>query len=136
MPNSLPGRGTAYALSCTLALLSCTRPQAVVPAPKSPTATNPEALPAATEDETLLAVSKGLRSHRLLARPDQCYAYRFDPAPGQPAAVVDVQENHGHVECGGDPQTQPHLFTVRMDKTTHALSADVRSPGIFEPLQP
>ena len=88
------------------------------------------------EDQVLVSVSKALRQAHLLSRPDQCYAYRFDPAPGQTAYSVDVRENHSHRECGGDPQTQPHLFSVHVDKTSRALSEDAKSPGTFQPMPP
>ena len=104
------------------------------PAPSTPRSDAP--VDASVEDNTLLAVSKALRNARLLNRPDACYAYRFDSAPGRGAYVVDVMENHRHAECGGDPGTQPHLFTVHVDKTTRVISQDVHTPGDFQPLTP
>ncbi len=122
-----------------LFLVSCSKPEVPV-APTSaplPTASAGFRPPAEiSEDEALLEISGSLRRARLLRRPDTCYAFRYDPSPGQPAVIVEVRENHRSPECGGDPDTQPHLFFVRLDKHTRALSDDAQQAGDFQPLQP
>ncbi len=87
------------------------------------------------EDRTLIAVSKAIRRAKLTDRPDECLAYRFDDKSSEDAYVVEVRENHRHASCGGDPQTQPRLFTVRVNKKTQAMSTDAGSPGQFHPLE-
>ena len=148
MPHRSLGAVIAVFLLCSLLPLSCSEGK-TTPAPASHPVDAPGPVPTgptvgsqavtvpvdpSVEDATLLAVSKALRSSKLLTLPDACYAYRFDPAPGQNVYVVDVLENHSHAECGGDPQTQPHLLTVRIDKKTRAMSQDLHSPGDFRPL--
>jgi hypothetical protein len=87
------------------------------------------------EDRTLIAVSKAIRESHLTNRPDECLAYRFDSKSLKDSYLVEVRENHQHPGCGGDPQTQPRLFTVKVDKKSHKMSTDVASPGKFHPLQ-
>jgi hypothetical protein len=86
------------------------------------------------EDRTLITVSKAIREAHLTGRPDECLAYRFDSNPSGGAYLVEVRENHRRASCGGDPQTQPRLFTVKVDKKTQQMSCDAGSPGKFHPL--
>jgi hypothetical protein len=86
------------------------------------------------EDRTLIAVSKAIRQAHLTERPDECLAYRFDANASGDAYLVEVRENHRRAGCGGDPQTQPRLFTVKVDKQTQAMSTDQGLPGRFHPL--
>ena len=90
----------------------------------------------ADEDKALLAVSAAIRKNHLVdQKPDQCLAYRVDSKSMKDAYVVEVRENHRHKECGGDPQTSPRLFTVRVAKATGDMTTDANSPaGEFRPL--
>ena len=94
--------------------------------PKPPVAPPPPAAPSeeSAEDKTVLAVSKAIRTYKLSDREDACLAYRFDDAALPDAYVVDVLENHRHAKCGGDPNTAPRLFTVRVAKSDGAMSTD------------
>jgi hypothetical protein len=83
----------------------------------------------------VVAVSKAIRKYRLTARADECLAYGFDDKSDADAYLVEVRENHRRASCGGDPQTSPRLFTVRVAKTTGEMSSDAKSPGEFRPLQ-
>ena len=83
----------------------------------------------ASEDKTVLAVSRAIRRNHLVSKPDQCIAYQFDGSSLKDAFVVDVREDHSHSECGGDPQTSPRLFTVRVSKKTGKMSTDANSPA-------
>lgn len=87
------------------------------------------------EDRTLLGVSKVIRSANLTQLSDVCLAYQFDENPSGDAYLVDVRENHRDASCGGDPQTEPHLFTVKVDKHTQAMWTDQGSPGAFRPIK-
>lgn len=89
----------------------------------------------AAEDATVLAVSKAIRKNRLTDKADECIAYQFDPTSLKDAYVVEVRENHRYAKCGGDPNTSPRMFTVRVAKTGGALSTDSGSAaGEFHPL--
>ncbi len=83
------------------------------------------------EDQILVAVSNAIRKARLTDRPDECLAYRFDFTTSREAYFVEVRENHQHANCGGDPLTQPRLFTVRVDRKTRKMFTDQGSPGNF-----
>lgn len=86
------------------------------------------------EDRTLLAVSRRIRRAHLTSRPDSCLAFRFDSTTSKRDYLVDVRENHLHPECEGDPQTQPHLFTVKVNRRTGRMYVDSRAAGVFYPL--
>jgi hypothetical protein len=101
-------------------------------AQKSTSATSTEA---SAEDQTVTAVSEAIRKHHLVNSADQCLAYQFDAQASADDFVVEVRENHRHSECGGDPQTSPRLFTVRVSKTTGDILTDANSaPGEFHAL--
>jgi hypothetical protein len=94
-----------------------------------------EATSTSDEDKTVLAVSRAIRKNKLVDKPDQCLAYQFDAESSKDYFVVEVRENHRHTECGGDPQTSPRLFTVRVSRTNGEMSTDANSPsGEFHPL--
>jgi len=139
----------AFALACVLS--GCTKasnsqPQNQGSSPAASAASeessrpgqrNPpaETSPASHEDETVLAVSQAVRKNELVGKPDQCIAYQFDGESSRDYFIVDVRENHRHSECGGDPQTSPRLFTVRVSKSTGEMSTDAKSvPGEFRAL--
>jgi|HubBroStandDraft_6_1064221.scaffolds.fasta_scaffold15027_2 hypothetical protein len=87
------------------------------------------------EDRTVLAVSKAVHKNHLTDREDECLAYQFDPGPDKDFYSVDVRENHRYAKCGGDPNTSPRLFSVRVSKKTGKMSTDQGSPaGTFRPL--
>ena len=85
-------------------------------------------------DDTLIAVSRKIKEAHLTERPDGCLAYRFDSTSLKRVYLVEVRENHVRPECGGDPQTQPLMFTVKLDRHTHRMYADVGTPGVFRRL--
>ena len=88
-----------------------------------------------SEDQVLLAVSKAIRKAHLTDRPDECLAYGFDSNASKEAYFVEVRENHRHASCGGDPETQPRLFTVKVDRKTRRMFTDQGSPGQFRAIQ-
>ncbi|EMO7864347.1 hypothetical protein WDR94_001379 [Citrobacter amalonaticus] len=80
-------------------------------------------------------VKKTLEEKKLLVSPE-CTDYLYIPDNEPGVDVVDVVEKHGG-SCPGDPQTQPRLFSVSVDKTTHKMESDINDPeeGVFSPLQ-
>jgi hypothetical protein len=90
-----------------------------------------------SSDETIVAEVDGaiLRDH-LLERTGDCIAYHVDSTTSADYYIVDVRENHDDPKCGGDPNTAPRLFSVRVSKTTGDISTDRGSPytGEFHPI--
>ena len=80
------------------------------------------------EDKTVLAVSKAIRKNHLTDLEDECLAYQFSDSD-KDYNVVEVRENHHYAKCGGDPQTSPRLFTVRVSKKTGNMYTDQGSPA-------
>ena len=87
------------------------------------------------EDNAILAVSKAIRKNKLTTLADECITYRFDGEQVKDAFVVDVSENHSRSSCGGDPNTAPRLFSVRVAKADGAMTTDQGSAtGEFRPI--
>ncbi|EOY5095380.1 hypothetical protein ACP3A9_003728 [Citrobacter amalonaticus] len=80
-------------------------------------------------------VKNTLEEKKLLVSPE-CTDYLYIPDNEPGLDVVNVVEKHGG-SCPGDPQTQPRLFSVSVDKTTHKMESDINDPeeGVFSPLQ-
>ncbi|EGT3575888.1 hypothetical protein F6R83_23365 [Citrobacter amalonaticus] len=80
-------------------------------------------------------VKKALEEKRLIVSPE-CTDYLYIPDNEPGVDVINVVEKHGG-KCPGDPQTQPRLFSVSVDKTTHKMESDINDPeeGVFSPLQ-
>ncbi len=108
-------------------------PQAQTPSPSSGQSSKTAQ---EIEDATVLAVSKEIRTAHLTELTDTCLAYRFHANPSEGAYLVDVRENHRDASCGGDPGTQPKLFTVRVDKQNQEMSSDKGTPGKFHAIKP
>ncbi|EBY0373019.1 hypothetical protein DUP93_09835 [Salmonella enterica subsp. enterica serovar Toulon] len=79
-------------------------------------------------------VKKTLEERKLLVSPE-CTDYLYIPDNEPGVDVVNVIEKHGG-SCPGDPQTQPRLFSVSVDKKTHKMESDINDPedGTFSPL--
>jgi hypothetical protein len=80
------------------------------------------------EDRTVLAVSQAIRRNNLVKMADECLSYQFDGSRSRDQFFVDVRENHANPKCGGDPNTSPRLFTVRVSKGTGEMETDANSP--------
>lgn len=57
------------------------------------------------------------------------YLYMPDSEPGIDSVIV-VEKHEGN--CPGDPGTQPRLFTVNIDQTTHEMTSDINDLVDFE----
>ena len=108
-------------LACLL--IGCSSGKSPEPAPVS---SAPAAPPSAEsdEDKTVLAVSKAIRKHLLTDRADECLSFHFDPVSVKDAYVVEIRENHRHAKCGGDPNTSPRLFSIRVSKSNGSMTTD------------
>ena len=103
-----------------------------IPATKQQPAT-PQ-LPRGEQDAIVMA-SAAVKRHRLTALPDRCLSYLLESE--RSGYVVDVHENHTGTSCGGDPNTAPRLFTIRINKKTGVMSTDAGSlDGTFRTLKP
>jgi hypothetical protein len=71
-----------------------------------------------------------------LTKVDQnCLALSFVEGDPTGAMNIDVREHHGD-GCPGDPETEPHLFQVRVDKKTNHILTDANSvSGKFKRLK-
>lgn len=69
-------------------------------------------------------------------RISECTDYLYIPDNEPGIDVVNVVEKHGG-NCPGDPQTQPRLFSVSVDKRTHKMQSDINDPedGTLSPLR-
>lgn len=87
-------------------------------------------------DDATLLVSAAIQSNGLTTLRPECLQYFANSRdPGE--FVVEVRENHQRPECKGDPQTAPHLFDVRVDKSTGAMMTNANAaPDAFHPLPP
>lgn len=141
---------SSFALSAALLVtISCQNSQQPNPTAHAKSGTSAEALAGplpekaaetensgqGEEDKTLLAVSKAIRKNNLTDRKDECLAYQFDPGTGKDFYLVEVRENHRYAKCGGDPNTSPRLFSVKMEKKSGRMSTDQGSTdGTFRAL--
>src|SRR5262249_23317166 len=82
----------------------------------------------AQEDKIILDVANTIRRRQLTKLADDCLSYNLDSSEKEDY-VVSVHENHRDPKCGGDPQTSPRLFSIRVNRKTGAMSTDAGSPA-------
>jgi hypothetical protein len=142
----------AMVLGCSKAKQATNATPASTSAPagnaaSAPAATTPAAAPLTAEqlqaqqdaDITADDVMNGLaenveaaiRKKHLTKEKGPCLSYDINEKPD--AYLVDVRETHAP-GCGGDPNTSPHLFTVKVDKKSRAMMTDNGTPGTFHPM--
>lgn len=89
------------------------------------------------EDRAIAAVHQAIRRHQLSALDDHCLAYDFDDATDEDYFIVDVRENSGDGQCGGDPDTSLHLFRFKIERSSFNLLTDAGSDdGTFYFIEP
>lgn len=127
----------AFAQGCTKKAPDSTGssgpPATTAPTPGAPVTSSPQSSQN-TADTVLVNVSQAIRKDRLTPLPDQCLAYSFEPKPPEGNYIVDVRENHQGSGCNGDPQTQPLLFSVKVEIKSGIMYTDAGSPGTFHVL--
>jgi hypothetical protein len=110
------------------ALLACSAGR---DAPPEPAAFRP----VESADDATRLVSAAIRRSGLTSLRDDCLQYSVRPDAGD--FVVDVRESHQRPQCQGDPQTAPHLFDVRVNRLTGAMTTNANAaPDAFHPLPP
>jgi hypothetical protein len=76
--------------------------------------------PVITTDEVAIQRSvEVLRKYKLTSRAADCMAFTVDQK--KPYFVVDIRELHNKT-CGGDPDSMPELYTVRLRGSDGAAS--------------
>lgn len=84
--------------------------------------------------ELVLAV-QAIQQHKLTSLSTKCLRFGISRQPVNPEiAEIRVFEKH-NAECGGDPQTQPRLFDMQVNKKTKQIWTDARTPGTMERLK-
>lgn len=88
--------------------------------------------PVHSEDEALRIAVRAIRVHRLTTLRDECGTL----AVIERRSVFDVVVRERHVAgCGGDPETKPRLFTLRVRKHDGAISSDAGDGVHFRSLR-
>lgn len=115
------------ALASLVCLLACSgapgaSPTAATTAPSvervgAPRATAAVPLTDAAAEDTLARV---IAETRLTTLPRECYAFEPDDSARYRYSVREVHNRR----CGGDPNTAPRMFDVRLDPATGAVLSD------------
>jgi hypothetical protein len=159
MSNGMIYRGVFACVAVVMVMvLGCSRAKpatSVTPASANIAASNSASIPAATPaaapltadqlqaqqdaeitaDDTMNGlvgqVEDAIHKKHLTKEKGPCLSYDIDE--NADAYLVKVIETHAP-GCGGDPNTSPRLFTVKVDKNSRAMTADNGSPGTFHPM--
>jgi hypothetical protein len=84
-----------------------------------------------TRDAAIQLAVKAIHQYHLTTLKDDCG--RLDVREEPSRFDVDVVEVHD-AACGGDPQTQPRLFTVRVRKSDGWMTSDVYDSVSYQAL--
>jgi hypothetical protein len=82
---------------------------------------SPEADNAQSEAMVLQAIVR----NKLTGRSADCLKLERGMEDAKTFDIVVREKHDSH--CGGDPDTEPRLFTVRIDRKNYSLSTDARS---------
>ena len=83
------------------------------------------------------AALQAIRQHQLTRLSTDCLSMSFvDNSDDPQNYLIDVRENRNSPACGGDPETSPHLFFVKVERAGGALQTDAGvEPDDFYPLE-
>lgn len=87
------------------------------------------AAPAAAADQATMAVERSvavIEANQLTRVGPDCLLFDVEPGPRHLLDVI-VREKHDQ-RCGGDPEIEPTLFTIRIDKAHRIVTTDAGSP--------
>ena len=89
------------------------------------------------QDRTIGAVLQAIRERQLTPLSTECLSMSFiDNSDDAENYLIDVRENRNNPACGGDPETAPHLFYFKANKTDGTLQTDAGvEPEDFYPLE-
>lgn len=109
--------------------------------PKAPEETAAAPIPQQNEevkqDQAIGAVIQAIHQRQLTSLSAECLSMSFvDNSDDPENYLIDVRENRNHPDCGGDPETSPHLFFFKADKADGTLQTDAGvEPEDFYPLE-
>lgn len=84
-----------------------------------------------SEDEAIRLVLSAVHKFHLTTLKDECIA--TESVEGSKRFEIVVREHHTQ-SCGGDPETEPRLFSVRVRKSDGLLSSDVYDGVSYKPV--
>lgn len=105
------------------------------------TLTPPIEAPAESEEvrqnKVISAALQAIRQHQLTPLSTDCLSMSFvDNSDDPESDLIEVRENRHNPACGGDPETAPHLFFLKANKTDGTLQTDAGvEPDDFYPLE-
>ena len=93
----------------------------------SPVASRQNAAMASSSLKTVLfnKVRAAIQKNRLTKIPDRCLDLELE-SPMENDFLVSIREIHS-AECGGDPETSPRLFSVKIDSQMKNMWSDAKS---------
>ena len=72
-------------------------------------------------------------AHHLVKLRQECLLYSVTQSSPQ-VYLVDVREKHDRL-CGGMPETEPRVMTLRLDHRHHTAEDDYMTPGKFHTIR-
>lgn len=105
--------------------------------PETAAAPDPQQNEEIKQDQAIGAVLQAIRQRQLTPLSTECLSMSFvDNSDDPENYLIDVRENRNHPDCGGDPETSPHLFFFKADKADGTLQTDAGvEPEDFYPLE-
>jgi hypothetical protein len=85
------------------------------------------------EDALVQQAMQAIISNHLTKVRQECLAIDVDSQSAK-TVLLDVREHHGD-DCPGDPATEPHIFTIKIDRSSGKMASDAKLPGTFKPLK-
>jgi hypothetical protein len=84
-----------------------------------------------SETDAIRLVADAIRTFALTTLKDECLLMESNEKPGY--FQVEVREHHTRA-CGGNPETEPRLFGVRVMKHDGRLTSDVYDGVRYQPV--
>jgi hypothetical protein len=85
-----------------------------------------EAQPKASTSDWVLLARGAIQRNKLTDLSDACVKLEIDDQAAIKFVELTAREVH-NASCGGDPDTEPRLFTLHIDRQTNAISSDALS---------
>jgi hypothetical protein len=89
------------------------------------------AAPVTSESEATTLALTAIHKYHLTTLKDECGV--ADVTEHKSFFDIDVRERHTPA-CGGDPETKPRLFTIRVRKRDGRLTSDVYDGVTYQPV--
>jgi hypothetical protein len=85
-----------------------------------------QAQPKASTSDWVLLARGAIQRNKLTDLSDACVKLEIDDQAAIKFVELTAREVH-NASCGGDPDTEPRLFTLHIDRQTNAISSDALS---------